>query len=732
MKLLSIIAILMLSLPAGAQQNIIVPEKRIASSFAIIADEGTYNACKDAIHEYRDVLQSEGLATYVLYANWESPEHVKYFLNKYHVEQALEGAVFIGDIPIPMIRRAQHLTSAFKMDQQRQPIFDSSVPSDRFYDDFNLKFSFVKRDSIHKNLFYYNLRGDSPQRLSCSIYTGRIKQSKEGEEGYKQIRSYLKKVVAEHKAQNPLNRITSYTGDGSFSNSLSAWKDESTTLREQVPAAFTDSRDARFYVFCMQPFMKETIINELKRPDLDMMLFHEHGMPERQYLTGLAPAHTPDELLEEGKRQMRGYLRRQKDRNKDIEAVKAQLKKELGITDMWFEGAFDPKLIAADSIYELKTGIVLDDIPAIAPNARFVLFDACFNGDFRHKRFIANEYIFADGKTIACFANSVNVLQDKSACDLMGLLACGFRIGEWTKNVNILESHIIGDPTFRFARPDKLPNFRLTSQDTSYWKALLDHKHLPIDLQSLALYKLFELEYPQLSKLLYDTYCESNSYTQRLQCMHLLAFYNDGYFVELLKKAVNDPYEFIRRRATYYMGKVGRNDLIPYLADVYLENQLSERVAFNVTFAYDHVDTYLFAKQLKEAVGKSESIYDKEKFLANAMLSFESKERMMKNAWASIIDSQSPVKERLLSISMLRNNPYSSLVDDALVVLKNTKEPLEVRIALAESLGWYTLSFKKPQIIEACQHIVANEQNLDANLADELAKSLNRLKTYMR
>ena len=49
------------------------------------------------------------------------------------------------------------------------------------------------------------------------------------------------------------------------------------------------------------------------------------------------------------------------------------------------------------------------------------------------------------------FANSFNVLQDKSANDLFGWLGFGTRIGLWARYTNILESHIIGDPTFCFS-----------------------------------------------------------------------------------------------------------------------------------------------------------------------------------------------------------------------------------------------------------------------------------------
>lgn len=732
MRILFLVFSIMLCLRLEAQQTIIAPTQTVKNSFAIFVDQDTYTACKEEIEMYRDVLQGEGLAPYILAAKWESPEHVKFFLMKYYKEQALEGAVFIGDIPVAMIRRAQHLTSAFKMDQEKYPMFESSVPSDRFYDDFNLKFNFVGKDSINKNFYYYNLSGDSPQKINCNIYTGRIKPIKKGADGYAQIRAYLKKVVAERANKNPLDKVCSYTGEGSFSNSLIAWKEEAIAMREQIPEAFKDSRNARFYLFNMKPFMKEDVINELRRDDLDLMLFHEHGSPKRQYLTGQPPAFDRNENLEMGKLQARQYLRRQKHYNINVEEAKKKLIKDYGIDSSWFAGTFDPKVIAEDSIYDLKTGIILEDVPGIKPNPRVVIFDACFNGDFRNDNFISNAYIFSEGKTIACFANSVNVLQDKSSTDLMGLLACGYRIGEWTKNINILESHIIGDPTYRFALPEKLPVIRLNSSDTTYWNTLLAHKNLPIDIQSLALYKLFDLDYPGLSKILYKTFLESKSYTQRLQCMHLLAYYNDNNYSEMLKVAVNDPYEFIRRKAAYYMGKVGRNEFIPYLVKLYMEDGLSERVAFNVFSAVDHLNTPLFKNAFKKEVFDSPYIFDKEKYWNDLSKSLDSKERMMMTAWTSVIGPGKSEKDRLFNISMLRNNPYPQMVDDILVVLNNRAEPLSIRLAIAEALGWYNYSMRKNDIIAACSKIIENETALDGKLTDELQKTMNRLKTYMR
>ncbi|MDD2293543.1 MAG: hypothetical protein PHD07_04945 [Bacteroidales bacterium] len=724
---------ILLCFPLGAQQNIITPTQNVRNSFAIFVDEGTFNACKEEIMAYRDVVEKDGLATFVLSANWESPEHVKFFIEKYYAEQALEGAVFIGDIPVPMIRGAQHFTSAFKMDQKSFPMYDSSVPSDRFYDDLHLKFRFIEQDSTHHQLYYYWLTGDSPQRINCSIYSGRIRQTEKGEAGYEQIRGYLKKVVAERSVENPLDRIVSYTGEGSFSNSLAAWKDESITMREQVPAAFNSGADgAKFYIFYMYPYMKETLTEELKREDVDLMLFHEHGTTDRQYITGMPPAYYDDDLYENGKMAVRRYLRGVERRStKTVAEAKESLVKEYGIDSTWFEGVLDSAFIAKDSLEDLKTGIILDDIKKINPSPRVVVFDACYNGDFRDGSFVSGEYIFGKGKTIACFGNSVNVLQDKSATDLMGLLACGMRVGEWTKNINILESHIIGDPTYRFARPAKMPRIKTHSTDTSYWLAILDHK-MPVDVHSLALYKLFELNYPQMSDLLYTTYKESPYYTQRLQCLHLLAYYEDDNYQLLLKDAMEDPYEFIRRKATYYMGRVGRNDFIPYMVKLYMSDYMSERVAFNVSFSANHLNIPVMRNYFEQEIEKADYIYDKEAFSKKVNDMLSSSESTMTGCWKRVIDTDMKPRSRMFYLTMLRNNPFPQMVADILRTIENPAEDASIRVTLAEALGGYVRAYNKEEIIAGCRKILDNEKNIDPDLADELTKTINRLKEYTR
>lgn len=701
-------------------------QKAERNSFAVVVDNETYAACKNEIDSYKALLQKEGLFASILSSNWNTPQQVKDALYKLYKTDNLQGAIFIGNIPIVMVRDAQHLTTAFKMDQERNPMFQSSVPSDRFYDDFDLLFNYIKKDSINSLFFYYSLDANSPQKIESDIYTGRLKPTKRGEAGYDQIRKYFKKLIQERSTSNKLDVLCSYTGEGSFSNSLTAWKEEPVILREQFPQAFKTANSAKFYMFYMYPVMKDVIAKELQRQELDLMLFHEHGMPNRQYLTG-EPAES-ENLVESAKLAFRERLRRESGNPAKVKMLKEKYMSTFKIDSTWFNGAFDREVIIRDSLEELRRGIVLEDVPVIKPNARIVLFDACYNGDFREDRYIAGEYIFSDGKTLVTLGNSVNVLQDKSSGDMLGLLGLGFRVGEWARMTNILESHIIGDPTFRFT-DNKRAQIDFNSTKADYWLKVLSAEKHP-DLQSLALHKLFILNYKEMSSLLTKTYFSSSSYMVRLQCIHLLPFYNDNNFKEVLKSSIYDPYEFIRRKSVYAMGRVGYDEFIPSVVSVYINDYLDERVAFNAVFAFDMLDIPKVKAEFEKQLSQSSAIYDKARAKDQFFKRIESRERLAAGS-LNLTDKKMKKGERLFSVSFLRNNNYHTPVERYLATLADKSEDSLIRLRLAEALGWYTYSYKKQIIIDSCKKIASEEPDGSA-LKNELIKTANRLQTYMR
>lgn len=700
--------------------------------FAIIIDDATYNACKEQIEEYKNLLNSEGLSAKVFSRVWDNPVQVRDVLFEMYNSGGLEGAVFVGQIPIPMIRDAQHLTSAFKMDQEMFPFRTSSVPSDRFYDDFDLKFDYLGQDSVNTLFHYYSLRGDSPQKISCDIYSGRIKPTKVGEDGYNQLRDYFAKVVRERESAGVLDVITSYTGEGSFSNSLTAWKEEGHTLREQFPAAFGNKNSVKFLFFSMFPYMKDIVTDELRREEMDLMIFHQHGMPHRQYLTGTPYSKGATQYKEAGERLFRNRLLRESDPAKREEMISAW-SLYYNIDTSWFAGYDSPEFAVKDSLNDIRTGIVLEDVPVIAPNARVVIFDACYNGDFREEKFIAGEYIFASGKAMVSIGNSVNVLQDKSSSDLMGMLGLGFRVGEWMQLVNILESHIIGDPTFRFRSYNPsgpvAADIDLKRSDPDFWLNMLRKENDP-NLQALALHKLFHLEYENLEDLLVYTYYTSDYYTVRLQVYHLLQHYNSDRFESLLYSSVNDPYEFIRRKSVFSMGRIGKDDFIPVVASVYLNRSLDERVHFNAFFGFDLLNTHKMEQEVREQLENSANIYDKEGVLNSFMSRIESRRRIAAMS-DNVTNKESELRSRISAVRMLRNNTYHNNVDDYLKVLEDESEDVELRIALAEALGWFTTSFKRADIVNSCNGLLAAGVS-DRRFENELIKTVNRLKVYMR
>jgi hypothetical protein len=695
--------------------------------FAIIVDQDTYTACKAEIENYRSVLESEGLSAVVVARVWSNPVQVRDVLYGMYLNKGLEGAVFIGQIPIPMIRDAQHFTSAFKMDQELFPFGSSSVPSDRFYDDFDLKFDYLGQDSVRKLFHYYSLRGDSPQRVSCDIYSGRIKPTKPGEEGYTQIREYFKKLLEQRGEINSLDVITSYTGEGSFSNSLTSWKEEGHTIREQFPNAFKNKNSVKFLLFNMYPYMKDIVSQELRREEMDLMIFHEHGMPFRQYLTATPLSKGIKENSSAARRLFRDALRKIETKEERERAI-AEWMGYYNIDSTWFVGADDKEWLTRDSLDDIRTGIVLEDIPHIKPNARVVIFDACYNADFREDSFIAGEYIFGGGKTLLTIGNSVNVLQDKSSADLMGMLGLGFRVGEWMQMTNILESHIIGDPTLRFTG-ETASRIDLKSKNPDYWLSLLKIESHP-DIKGLSLYKLFNLNYKGMADLLLKTYRNSNEYTLRLQAFQLLQFYNQNKYAELLKISLYDPYEFIRRRSTLFMGRIGRDEFIPFIASVYLNDYLDERVHFNSMFCFDLLDMESLEKEVKNQLDQNKTFFDKDAVWSDFKDRMDSRKRIaaMSN---DVTNREKSLKARLSAVRMLRNNTYHSKVDDYLKVLRDPQEDTSLRVALAEALGWFTLSYKRGEIVAACKKI-AGHPGTDERLRSELIKTVNRLEVYMR
>lgn len=716
--------ILLISVLSARSQTIEPPSIEGKHSFAIVVDAQTAEKCRPQLHDYKQTLENEGLPVYVVSKAWTAPEEVRQILVDLHQDKGLEGCVFIGDIPIAMITKAQHLTSAFKMDEYKYDIQEVSVPSDRFYDDFDLKF--IPQGTPAKGLFhYYELAPDSPQYISCDIYSGRIKAQSAYGDPYEQIARYLEKAVREHREATPFDQFVSYTGHGSYSNSLVAWRDEQMLLDEQFGDTFRHTLGAKFIRYSMQPFMKATVIRELRRDNLDMMVFHEHGMPDRQYLSGTPYVSSPEEAAEEI-----GYLLRERARRSPSSRKSAiDHARELGLDTTWYCAVDTPEQLRKDSIADLRSGIILEEVEWIKPNARFVIFDACYNGDFREDNFIAGHYIFSHGRCVTAFANSVNVLQDKSAFDLLGLLGQGLRLGAWAKNIHILESHIIGDPTYRFAAADPQLNINemALQSGNEFWLAQLDSK-VP-DIQNLAMIRLWENNYPGLTEILLDKMSGSPYAVVRYNAFRLLESVGGEAFNKALFMAAYDRFEFLRRIAVTRMGRVGDDAFIPVLIDVYAQDRNAARIVFNIGESIQCFDKEKTQKAIEDYFA------DKTYFHADSL----KKELLYKvsgyngvsaadEALAEIQNPETSEWMKLARIAFLKNRPYHQITDELIAILRDETQSETVRIRLAEALAWFNLSVHKDEIAQTGRELLA-ETTPSAAFRKELTRMVNRLES---
>lgn len=670
--------------PAGAKAKIktVKCDRKAESTFAIFTDSATYDSCGTAILKYRDVLQKEGLGTYIFIADWDSPEQVKKtILDIYGKKPALEGVVFIGKIPVVRVQGGQYLTTAFKMNEKKYSRWDASVTSDRFYDDFGLQFDYLSRDTTNSNIFYYRLNENGDQKISSDIYSGRILVPEDLPGSRAAIlNDYLERVVAAHEETNPLDHIIFYAGAGYNSDDLNLWREKPLLFREYFPMAFRRASGNRFYDFRQNYNIVRKLFTEIQRPETDVFFFSEHGDYDIQYIT--------DPEREEDLRSNIDYYYR------------------------------------SDSITKnSRINIYLDDIDSLDSGARLMVFNACYNGSFHEGGYVAVHHIFNGGRCIAAQGNTVNVLQDKWEDQLYGMLSLGFRLGQWQKEYPYLESHLIGDPTYRFT-PVVFNVNRDSLRDSRYCSRLMQDKDPRIAAYGV---RMFAKCAPSGETLL-AVLRESPFASVRLLALNELYSLADPYPLDAVKYALmNDPAEEVRRMAARYAGFIGDTSLVEPLIRTMLYDEQSKRVAYDAATSvqvYPHpvVDSCI------ARIERSKRFIPLEGNTPDDFSALIEDFDYLELCAAQAVDKSLPVVKRISAIRTTRNyNLHTEAARFAEVVCDPT-DSLEVRLCMAEALGWYNHSVYRGEIVKAFDRCLASSgNNLPDELAAEMKKTIKRL-----
>ena len=678
--------------------------------FAVVVDPVSQREAKAELADYIRALEEiQGFHVYTVTDRWGIPDSIRHELQRLHSlpHDPIVGAVFIGDIPVPMIRDAQFLTSAFKMNQQ-QPWVDSSVPSDRFYDDFGLAFQFLKRDSLKPHLFYYSLTYEGNQQLHPDLFTGRIRPTDcGGTSRYEKLRCYLRKATEAKRHPEPVQAIFTYTGSGSLNESRVAHIDEQQSLREHFPQLVQRPRAFSYMDYGDERFIKRKLMNEMMRPDLSIGMMHHHGDFDTQYLTHYPKPSGTEQALEYLLYSYRNRLQRAKRYGVDVDSIRRMLTERDHLPEAWLKDEPTAENLRLDSLMEDSLNLTLKDFATYGyrPNCRVAIYDACYNGAFHNDDCIANEYIFQPGKTICGLGGTVNVLQDKWPDRYIGLLAHGVTIGEINQLQPELEMHVVGDPTFLFANEG-------TSGQTP-------------DEQSLAMVR-------QGSRLSDDDLLQTLSTSPyalvRLQAFKMLQERNSERLTEAIITASYDNSELLQRFAVNAMQKSGDPRLAPALARLIVQNNTSARVAFNAL----EVIQFFPEKAITEAVAHAlDSIRPYVTWPDEYVKSRTAAVAKYTGRWAEetadLANGKMPEKRALRQADMMKIYlaPWQA-VDVARYTATINDQPA-LQLQLLSSLGWHRLGYTH-QAVSAVIEQMTHDPQVTPEVRHEAIKTLKRLK----
>lgn len=716
------------------------------STVAVVVDEVTYSKIGDAVDQYVAAISLPDRTGVLVVDKWQHPDSIRAELKKMYDNDCLEGAVFVGNIPIPMVRDAQHFATAFKMDQFSNPWIESSIPTDRFYDDFDLKFDYLKQDSVKSIAHYYSLRADSPQEICSDIYSARIKAPIEGcgfssDEAcsngapcvmHKSIESYLLKAVEAHKNPERMNKVLHFGAHGYNSESLQARVDEAIGFKEQFPFLNGHSGELSYIDFNRDYLVKKRIMGAVADEEVDFAIMHHHGLPYKQLLQGTPKSSAIENWIELSSSYLRGRVRTDVERGNSASAAIAGYAKRYGVPAAWMSGWNDPKSVEKDSLFEAQKNIVLEDLYNYKSGARVLVLDACYNGAFIYDDYIAARYIFNEGSTMVVRANSVNTLQDIWTVELSGLLNLGVSVGDVYKGQLAIEQHLFGDPTFAFApQSEVLGGYDIArdivfkKNDVGYWRGILESKSASLapDMRALAIKMLYRNNAIASAELL-EIAKTSPYHNVRMEAFVTNKAIADENLTEALKIAMQDSYEITRRIAMGIAPKNGNPELMPYIAEALVDPSAGKRVNFQAGFALPEFD----AQAMIAAIDSIRTCYPEwytDDMFAEVCDDIEYDANSKQKRYKAMLSGEYSPSKTVFYIEIERNKCSIDALDVLYNMIEGAKYEEQMQVLAAEILGWYVYSYKKPEILVKVKEMYSNAP--EGALKNELLKTINRL-----
>ena len=169
------------------------------------------------------------------------------------------------------------------------------------------------------------------------------------------------------------------------------------------------------------------------------------------------------------------------------------------------------------------------------------------------------------------------------------------------------------------------------------------------------------------------------------------------------------------------MQHVGLNEYVYPQIKAYVEDNLSERVAFNVSLGLQVFDQAAVQAAIDKVMAETYVLQDKEemrKVLENANNS-----RSMQK---ELLSKETSERWRILYCNSLKII-WHMLCRRLLALLTDSSESEKLKTCLLEAFAWFTHSYRKPDILRVCDQL-RKDKSLSENLREEADRTYYRLK----
>ncbi|NME84677.1 HEAT repeat domain-containing protein, partial [Bacteroides eggerthii] len=174
--------------------------------------------------------------------------------------------------------------------------------------------------------------------------------------------------------------------------------------------------------------------------------------------------------------------------------------------------------------------------------------------------------------------------------------------------------------------------------------------------------------------------------------------------------------------AVEYVEKNCNPELLPAWIESYLLRGHENRHRFRIFSAINTFDHDMALNELKKQAADW-SFYDSS-YVNELLEYFPRQKKGLERDFALIGNPESTTKQIQSEISRFRNKPITKAIDPLLNIIKNESQEEELRIAAAETLGWYNLYHDKTSIIKELETFQTSKKKV----MNEIVKTINRLK----